>query len=229
MRKWGILVTALYSIVVIVLVVPIIASYSGNDSIEWLVGWRFLIEEREAGELWVLGVIWIGILVAAQAILLFVSVDTSFRRLHARRHIMVSVATVGLAVALLSTTAIWSVIVAITGDDWPGGDPGFVYAFLWVVMFSWVGWAIVFHHYKSDVPDKVNLMTRWLVRGSVLELLIVVPCHIIVRSRGDCSAPMVTGYGIATGIAVMLLAFGPAVLFLYQKRLAQYGHKQLSD
>jgi hypothetical protein len=49
-----------------------------------------------------------------------------------------------------------------------------------------------------------------------------VPCHIVVRRRHDCCAPMITSFGIATGIAVMLLSFGPSVLLLYKKRLDAY-------
>jgi hypothetical protein len=32
---------------------------------------------------------------------------------------------------------------------------------------------------------------------------------VVARQREDCSAPFATGFGIATGIAIMLLAFGP--------------------
>jgi hypothetical protein len=74
--------------------------------------------------------------------------------------------------------------------------------------------------WKSFFDKEANLLVfwgaAWLLKGSVLELLIVVPCHVIVRRRHDCSAP------IATGLAIMLLSFGPSVLFLYKKRLDSY-------
>jgi hypothetical protein len=65
----------------------------------------------------------------------------------------------------------------------------------------------------------VTRAVTWLLRGSVLELLIAVPAHIITRRRHDCSAPIVTGFGISSGLAIMLLAFGPSVYLLYRKRM----------
>ena len=64
-----------------------------------------------------------------------------------------------------------------------------------------------------------------MFRGSVLELLIAVPAHIVMRRRHDCSAPAVNGYGIAAGISIMLLSFGPSVLLLFKKRMEAYAPK----
>jgi hypothetical protein len=52
---------------------------------------------------------------------------------------------------------------------------------------------------------------------------------VIVRRRGDCSAPAATSFGIVTGIAVMLLCFGPSVLFLIKKRLDGYAARKTID
>ena len=77
--------------------------------------------------------------------------------------------------------------------------------------------------YARNAAVPVNKAIDWLLRGSVLELLVVVPCHVWVRRRDDCSAPGVTAFGLASGIAIMLMSFGPGVLLLFKKRLDSYA------
>jgi hypothetical protein len=84
-------------------------------------------------------------------------------------------------------------------------------------------WGIVFFRFARDSEDPITRSVSLLLRGSVLELLIAVPAHVIVRRRHDCSAPGVTSFGITSGIAIMLLAFGPSVLLLYKKRMEGYS------
>jgi hypothetical protein len=91
----------------------------------------------------------------------------------------------------------------------------------------WIIWAVIFRSFaKSDDPDSLlKRSIRWLLRGSILELLVAVPSHVIVRRRGDCCAPLGTFWGIATGISVMLLCFGPGVFFLFVERFKRLQPK----
>jgi hypothetical protein len=118
--------------------------------------------------------------------------------------------------AVLTFSAVSSVAVAVRGDradDWA-----------WIIFIGglfvpWVLWSIAFYRYSRDIDDVVTRAVKWLLRGSVLELLIAVPSHVIVRRRHDCCAPAVTSFGIASGIAIMVLSFGPSVIFLFKKRM----------
>jgi hypothetical protein len=68
-------------------------------------------------------------------------------------------------------------------------------------------------------------LTAWLLRGSILELLVAVPAHVIVRQREDCCAPAATFWGLATGLTVMLMSFGPGVFFLFAARMRRLKPK----
>ena len=98
------------------------------------------------------------------------------------------------------------------------------------VLIFWLIWAVVFWRFaKSDDPGSLlKRLTRWLLRGSILELLVAVPSHVIVRRRDDCCAPAGTFWGIATGISVMLLCFGPGVFFLFVERFERLKPKSTS-
>jgi hypothetical protein len=102
-----------------------------------------------------------------------------------------------------------------TNDGWH-----FFWGIIITVTLFWIVWAFIFHRFaKSDDPDALlKRLTRWLLHGSILDLLIAVPSHVIVRRRDDCCAPAGTFWGIATGISVMLLCFGPGVFFLFVER-----------
>jgi hypothetical protein len=92
----------------------------------------------------------------------------------------------------------------------------------------WLIWGWVFYHYymRAQSEGMVRLWFNRLWRGSVLELLVALPTHILMRSKEDCCAPMVSFMGIVTGLSVMLLCFGPGVLFLYLERARRLRAKQ---
>lgn len=220
MRRWGVVVSAVYALVVVGVLVPgaVLISGGSDSTLSW---GRFLSDLRSSYMAWLL---WIPIMMvlAGQVLLLFLSVDTSWRRLKPQRNIAVACGMAGGLTALLASSAIWSVGFAIGGNDiWkPLFDTEA--RTLEFVMVLWLLWGVVFYIYLRNSSEATTRIVSWLLRGSILELLIVVPCHIVVRRRHDCCAPIFTSFGIATGIAVMLLSFGPSVLLLYKRQLDAY-------
>lgn len=215
MRRWGMLVSVFYVLALFLLIIPGLAwLISGDD-------WHYsLWYDPDA---WVM--VWFGILIAGQALLLFLSVDTSHKRLRPRAHTAVTFGITTLLLAMLCLAGVFSLGVGIFGDDLFDlplmGLEEFWHLLAWWLAL-WILWSIVFFVFWRGSPAPVARAVSWLLRGSVLELLIAVPAHVIVRHRDECSAPVVTAFGIATGIAVMLLCFGPSVAFLLRKRFEQY-------
>jgi hypothetical protein len=93
-------------------------------------------------------------------------------------------------------------------------------SFFGPLVVFWLLWGWAFYHFaRADEPEAlVQRSVRWLLRGSILELLVAVPCHVVLRCRETCCAQMATFWGIATGLSVMLMAFGPGVFFLFVQR-----------
>lgn len=190
------------------------------------------IEVADLRELYSEWLVWfcVVLVVSGQAILLFLSVDTTRQRISPRTHIAVSYITGAALMALLTFAAIWSGAAGVLGDDIFDAEGNLLLLdtrakplIYWGIL--WGAWAIIFFGYLNNSPQPLARCIAWLLRGSVLELLIAVSCHAVVRHRNDCSAPVATSFGIVTGIAVMLLSFGPSVLFLYKKRLDKYSDR----
>ena len=165
------------------------------------------------------------VLVLCELALLFVPVRVASRRPVTRRALWIPLLGSGLLAGLLGfggSLAVlefldanwpdsWMLLVLIVGTAWT----------------LWVAWTVVFWVLSREYgPESVApKLHRWLLAGSVLELLVAVPTHVVVRRRGDCCAGIGTGAGICAGIIVMLLAFGPSVAFLYYRRWKQIRPK----
>jgi len=160
--------------------------------------------------------LWLAVLVAGQVLLLLLPIHIAERRLPARRPLKIPVIVTAFFLANLLFAGILSIVFAVYGDKVPdsfdlGGsdDKSGVGALLTGILFLmifWLVWSIVFRHAtQSDEPNALlERSTRWLLRGSILELIVAVPSHVIVRRRDDCCAPIGTFWGIATGISLML-------------------------
>ena len=223
MKRWAVITVALYLATLLLLTVPVVAACC--------VGWGR--NPATIGEtLSLFGMpwywIWIGVSVIAQVLLLLVPVALGERRPRSRRNLMVPVVTAALLFAVICISAVTALCCGIWGDDgftlymlYGEASNRSVWALVTYLVVTWTVWVLVFRRF-ADVANPEALMPRlmrWMLRGSILELLIAVPSHIMSRNRNDCCAPFGTFWGIATGITVMLLSFGPGVLFLFVARM----------
>jgi hypothetical protein len=217
MRKWGIVITICYALILLGLILPLFSFlFEPTFVISTLL--QNIIDTFQEWGSWIPPCVFL----LGQALLLFLSVDTSFKRLKPRAHILVSCLVAALLMATLTAAGVWSLGFGVSGAKW--GDTyfpnsGVVWTFCTAL---WLFWGILFYFYLRNSSALVTRLVSWLLKGSVLELLIAVPCHILVRRRNECCAPIITSFGIVTGLAVMLLSFGPSVLFLYKTRLDAY-------
>jgi NADH:ubiquinone oxidoreductase subunit K len=156
----------------------------------------------------------------SEAALLFIPVRVSTRRPVVRRSLWPSVIAAGFLFALLLFAGAWATLAAWKGHE----DSSPVWDWAWLTIpcagAIWLGWAVFFlvAGRRHDPPSVTTRTHEYLIHGSALELLVAVSAHVIVRNRGDCCAQIITLFGIATGVSVMLVAFGPAVLILVYRR-----------
>lgn len=235
MKRWAILTVILYALALILLTVPMVFVALGD--------WGAKSRGMNLKEIWSLYAnfgywLWLAVLVGGQFLLLLLPINLTERRLPARRPLKTPVLITGFFLANLFFAGILSLLCAIFGDkadkkfdlsllfngdaanQQPNGD-GVAFTMVLTVLVFWLVWAFIFRRAtQSDEPDALLArLKRWLLRGSILELIIAVPSHVIVRRREDCCAPLGTFWGIATGISVMLLCFGPGVFFLFVERM----------
>ena len=224
MRHWGILVSAVYLILLYLLFTPLLSLLAFHS-----VTWTWDIDWSDWGpdsDNWFAVVFMVlpAVPLLLSQFVLFTSVDRSFRRPIPRSNLKRTIWATALATGLLTAGALMSLAFAID-TAWKSqlleSDIGTaLLVFSWIP--AWLLWGLAFNHYLKDDESLIHKMISRLLAGSVLELLIAVPCHVYIRYKEECSAPMFSAWGIVTGIAVMLLALGPGVLLLYRKRLAQY-------
>ena len=127
-----------------------------------------------------------------------------------------------LAMALFGGFALAAHEFTFGGKDKTGEDAA-VAAALVALPVVWLGWAVLFGFLTVRLdPERVNSrLYKALLAGSALELLVAIPMHMVVRQRGYCCAGFGTGMGIGLGLLVMLVALGPAVVFLFYRRYRQ--------
>lgn len=208
MKTWAWVVALLYAVVLAVLTLPVVAvglapQIKFSEALEIYAAWQY----------WV----WLAVMLLCQLALLAVPVRIEGRRPVTRRSLWLPVITAGLMMGGLVIGALFSVFELIFHDKGPGWFP---WAALACGISIWAAWSVGFFLSGRQVGPGglVSRQCRLMLQGSILELLIAVPTHIVARSREYCCAGFMTFLGLTMGISVMLFSFGPAVLFLYAAR-----------
>ena len=217
MKRWGLVITSFYVAVLLLLSFPLAyaAMWPKTTAADILSMYAHL-------PLW----LWLLVLGAGEMLLLFVPVRVAERRPIGRRPLLVPVVATGFFLGWLTFFFVLSILLAIWGDalgkqslaNVPEAATGIGLCVL--IVLTWAAWGLFFYRRtRADDPEAlVRRASTWLLRGSILELLVAVLCHVEVRRRDECCAPAGTFLGIAAGLSIMLLAFGPGVLVLFQER-----------
>jgi hypothetical protein len=209
MKRWALVVVALYLLILGVLTVPVaLLAFAPQASV------ADIVECYRYVPYW----LWMGVMVLGQAALLVVPVRVASRRPITRRSLLWPIVTAGLMMGSLAVGALYSLYEFAVRDK--ALDGWFGWAGFGSGVLIWGVWAVLFYRSsRTAAPaDVISRQCRLMLRGSILELLIAVPTHIVARSRDYCCAGAMTFVGLTLGISVMLFSYGPAVFFLYAER-----------
>jgi hypothetical protein len=209
MKRWALVVVALYLLILVVLTVPVtLLAFAPQASA------KDIAEVYLCFPYW----LWVGVMMLGQAALLVVPVRIATRRPVARRSLLWPIVTAGLMMGALATGALYSLYECAMRDK--ALDDWFRWGAIGAGVVIWCAWAALFYRSSRGVEPTgvISHQCRLMFRGSILELLVAVPTHIVARSRDYCCAGAMTFVGLTLGISVMLFSFGPAVFFLYVAR-----------
>jgi len=208
MKRWALVVVALYVLILAVLTLPVtLLAFAPQARAQEVAGAYLHFA------FW----LWLGVMGLAQAGLLVVPVRIASRRPVSRRSLLLPIVTAGLMMGALAVGALYSLGEFAARDKVPNW---FWPASIGSGVVIWCAWAALFYRSSRDADpaDVFSRQCRLLLRGSILELLVAVPTHVVARSRDYCCAGFMTFIALALGISVMLFSFGPSVFFLYAAR-----------
>lgn len=230
MRRWPLVVAVLYGLILLAVLWPL-----GQAAYGWSLGGLVKPKPGATGLVAdLLGVpgfwIWLGVMGLSQWALLAVPARLAAGRPVTRGALWPTVLAAALMLAVLVATIflMLDVVLIPEGKGAPPEDMGLLdwrhRGFAWVMggwtLLLWAFWAWVFFRTTRNGVDAgwVASVSRYLLAGSILELLVAVPAHVWVRRRDECCADLGTFWGLAMGISVMLFSYGPGVLFLLVAR-----------
>ena len=215
MKRWAILTAILYVAALALLTVPVLPFLFPKEPRSDLIYFQW--------GYWV----WVGFIILCALLLILAPVRLGRAGNRTRRPLALTIVATGLFLTLLVFGAAFSigeVIAHSHSADWLGTNgPTVVFRLVATTALLWMFWAAVLYWVTRRAAPQAAARTVAfsLLAGSILELLVAVPSHVIVRGRDECCAGFYTALGLVTGISVMLISLGPGVFFLYRERMAR--------
>jgi hypothetical protein len=173
--------------------------------------------------------VWLAVMFVCQLALLVLPVHVASRRPVKRRPLIMPVIASGLMVGLLVVATLFTLgelrwmtnrsqYRGVTLEQPIAGMD--LVLLLLLPCAIWAAWAVFFYFLsrRQSIEGAAATQSGTLLTGSILELLVAVPTHIVARHRSECCAGGYSFFGLCLGISVMLFAFGPSVFFLYLAR-----------
>ncbi len=213
MKRWAVIVAILYALLLGVVALPVAMLAFAPE-----VGIKEGVGTYVQWQLWLL----LAVMGLAQAALLAVPVRVASRRPMTRLPLALTVLASALMMGGLLAGAFCSIYEFALGEK--GTEPKYGDSAGWIALtlgvVTWCAWALVFFRLSRSVgaEDLVSRLCKTMLKGSILELLIAVPTHIVARCRDYCCAGFMTFLGLTLGMSVMLFSFGPGVFFLFVAR-----------
>jgi hypothetical protein len=156
------------------------------------------------------------LLVVTQTVLVLGAGTSDLFRPLRRRRLLVPVVTGGLMLAVLVLAMAWGI------DECAEVSESWHVVYLPLFGLSWVFWGVVLFVYTRRT-DRYRTLCRVIgtvFAGSLVELLVAAPMHMVVSRRPGCFVGFQTAGAVFAGLYVMLWSMGPAIilLFLREKR-----------
>lgn len=131
-----------------------------------------------------------------------------------KKRMLVPAIVAGTAFAVLTAGFLFGLMEVILANK---NSPGFGILIMVLIPISWILWTVIFYlRLKGTDPDSATgKLLKWVLLGSVIEMVVLLPMHIITSSRGYCFAGLATAVALMAGLSIALWTFGPGIFLLF--------------
>jgi hypothetical protein len=136
--------------------------------------------------------------------------------------LMAALLSVGLLATVAELCGVWQTVALVNEVEHPRYWP-----VLLALGLAWGLWALVFFVYwrRGDRATQLGRMLRGLMGGSILELLIAAPVHVLIlranSKEKSCYCEIGSYTTLVLGSTVLLWTFGPGLFLLFLREKAR--------